>query len=514
MRALAVGLLAAALLVPARARADYCCGNNCDTCQCAGNDPYPCCDNGGNCTWWAWEEACCNWHRALPMWGNATDWAGNARVDGYNVSGAPSVGTIANEHDGYNACSGRYSEYGHVAWVDGLTGGGVHVMEQNCCAGCRGSAIPDWYRACYFNNGYIGLPGQRECNPGDQQVQGCGNCGTQSRSCDSNGNWGGWSGCGGSGPCSPGQGQTQGCGNCGSQQRSCGGNCQWSGWGSCNGQGECAPGQVQQQACCDCGTQQRVCDGACRWGAMSQCAGPDPAGTPACSTGKLGVCAAGTEHCVGGCLACVQTTQASPEKCDGLDDDCNGKVDDGSPTTMGNPPPAFAAAIVDASYPRWLAAGVTSEAWVEIENVGASTWKAGAVSLHADATDAGKPSLLEPPDGWPAYDTAAVLDQDVAPGDVAVLRFPIRTASSQADIDESFTLSNPTGQSMDCPDATLPVSIATVGFSSATDPPAAAPSSAAKTPSGCASARGGAWALLLALALFGLRRRRATDRLP
>jgi hypothetical protein len=57
----------------------------------------------------------------------------------------------------------------------------------------------------------------------------------------------------------------------------------------------------------------------------------------ACNTGQLGICAAGTLRCAtGGGLECVQTTPAAPaEICDnGLDDDCNGLVDEGC-----GPPP-------------------------------------------------------------------------------------------------------------------------------------------------------------------------------
>ncbi len=48
----------------------------------------------------------------------------------------------------------------------------------------------------------------------------------------------------------------------------------------------------------------------------------------ACPTGKLGVCSAGTRICVVGALACEQTVMASTERCNGIDDNCNGSVDE------------------------------------------------------------------------------------------------------------------------------------------------------------------------------------------
>ena len=57
----------------------------------------------------------------------------------------------------------------------------------------------------------------------------------------------------------------------------------------------------------------------------------DPGGGAACSTGLLGVCDAGTEACIGGGIVCQQDTMASPEVCNGLDDNCNGGTDEGNP---------------------------------------------------------------------------------------------------------------------------------------------------------------------------------------
>jgi hypothetical protein len=57
----------------------------------------------------------------------------------------------------------------------------------------------------------------------------------------------------------------------------------------------------------------------------------DPGGGTTCTTGLSGVCAAGEQHCVDSGLHCEQLHFSSPETCNGLDDNCNGPVDEGDP---------------------------------------------------------------------------------------------------------------------------------------------------------------------------------------
>ena len=54
-----------------------------------------------------------------------------------------------------------------------------------------------------------------------------------------------------------------------------------------------------------------------------QCSG----GGALCDTGKKGVCALGVSKCSMGALGCEQIFQAGAEQCNGLDDDCDGQID-------------------------------------------------------------------------------------------------------------------------------------------------------------------------------------------
>lgn len=62
-----------------------------------------------------------------------------------------------------------------------------------------------------------------------------------------------------------------------------------------------------------------------------ECSG---AGQP-CKTGQPGACSEGITACSGGTVTCEPAVKPQPERCNGVDDDCNGKVDDGA--TCPNP---------------------------------------------------------------------------------------------------------------------------------------------------------------------------------
>jgi hypothetical protein len=57
----------------------------------------------------------------------------------------------------------------------------------------------------------------------------------------------------------------------------------------------------------------------------------NPGGGGMCDTGKLGVCQPGTMNCKNGALECDPIAQAAPETCNGVDDNCDGQIDEGNP---------------------------------------------------------------------------------------------------------------------------------------------------------------------------------------
>ncbi len=196
--------------------------------------------------------------------------------------------------------------------------------------------------------------GARPCS--GSATQACGNCGTQTRTCDgTSGTWSGWSPCDGEGDCAPNTSQscgtggtqscgsdckwsacgnqscvgaaTQPCGNCGTQARTCDASTgMWSAWSACSGEGQCAPNSTQScgaggmqscggdctwgscgnqtcsgpttQPCGNCGTQARTCDASTgMWSAWSACKNEGvcaPSSTTPCGSGGTATCDSAT----------------------------------------------------------------------------------------------------------------------------------------------------------------------------------------------------------------------------
>ena len=98
--------------------------------------------------------------------------------------------------------------------------------------------------------------------------------------------------------------------------------------GSCSGMRKCTPNGLSPCNAATpvaelCNGKDDNCDGVIDEG--------NPGGGMACSTGNLGVCAAGTTSCSKGAIVCAQVTQPTAEVCDGKDNNCDGQIDEGNP---------------------------------------------------------------------------------------------------------------------------------------------------------------------------------------
>ncbi len=112
-----------------------------------------------------------------------------------------------------------------------------------------------------------------------------------------------------------------------------GGMCRTGQEGECrNGTEYCRSGEVVCERNLDPRTE--ICDGL-----DNDCDGRpdngDPGGGGVCDTGQNGVCAPGVRHCSNGGLVCERNQGPVGERCNGQDLDCDGTVDNGCPSSLG-----------------------------------------------------------------------------------------------------------------------------------------------------------------------------------
>ncbi|MEZ4465894.1 MAG: MopE-related protein [bacterium] len=105
--------------------------------------------------------------------------------------------------------------------------------------------------------------------------------------------------------------------------------CQAGGLGACGaGTIQCVEGALACRSAGNgmaeaCNGEDDDCDGVTDEG--------NPGGGAACNTGQPGLCGAGRQRCRAGGLACVADRAPGAETCDGRDEDCDGRVDEGNP---------------------------------------------------------------------------------------------------------------------------------------------------------------------------------------
>ncbi|MGL5405900.1 MAG: CHAP domain-containing protein [Propionibacteriaceae bacterium] len=84
----------------------------------AGNNLY----SWGQCTWWAFGRRAGMGRPVGSTWGNASNWPGSARAQGFAVDGVAEVGAAFIEY---------YAPMGHVSVVESISGGMMTVSEMN-----------------------------------------------------------------------------------------------------------------------------------------------------------------------------------------------------------------------------------------------------------------------------------------------------------------------------------------------------------------------------------------------
>lgn len=96
----------------------------------AQNNPYP--GSWNNCTWSCWELVKSATGIEMPSWGNAREWYGNAKAQGWAVGSTPAAGSVA-----------VYDN--HVVYVSSYDGGDkMYVQEGGYLGTYHEGYVPAW----------------------------------------------------------------------------------------------------------------------------------------------------------------------------------------------------------------------------------------------------------------------------------------------------------------------------------------------------------------------------------
>jgi hypothetical protein len=119
--------------------------------------------------------------------------------------------------------------------------------------------------------------------------------------------------------CFAGPATSRGVGACVSGTMTCTDGEEFGEWGDCVGD------VLPAEETCDAGSVDEDCDGAVNEGC--ECMDTDP---PVACGSDVGACVAGAQTCTGGMLgACTGAVGPATETCNGVDDDCDGSTDEG-----------------------------------------------------------------------------------------------------------------------------------------------------------------------------------------
>jgi hypothetical protein len=379
-----------------------------DAQSCGANGMQAC---GGNCQWGACGDQACAGapSQACGHCGSQTRTCDSASATWSDWSACTSEGACAPNDTRNCGASGSQTCAGNCQWDAACAGQTCSGPRTQACGNCGvqsrscDDSTGEWSAwsacssegACAANStSSCGAGGTQNCGTNCQwgaclgqvcagsAAQACGDCGTQTRTCDRNtAQWSAWSTCTGQGACAPdatrscGAGGTQVCGNdclwgaacsgqscpgastqtcgrCGVQTRNCDASSgQWSAWEACSNEGACTPdttrgcgaggtqicgsdcrwgtactGQVcsgsATQACGNCGMQSRSCDANTgQWSGWSACSGEGecmPTATEVCAGGGARTC---NTKCAWGPCGCPSGQMACRSGCVNLQTD-------------------------------------------------------------------------------------------------------------------------------------------------------------------------------------------------